>query len=323
MNQVLDYSAGFPGAGAIKSAGYAGAVRYIGFPDRRKCTTRDELDDFSANQIGMALVFENSTTDWRGGFGTGQVSARRARDHANAIGFPADRPIYMAVDQDVVRDGEFATMVEYLRGASTSLGGVHVTGVYGEADVIDRARDAGVAAWFWQTAAWSRGRRTSAHLFQRVGTVNVGGVGCDINDVLQEDWGQHNAEDDMPSVQEIVEAIKWQVLAGDWRFEGNRNPMDMAAQSVATGFAIQSKVEAALAKLDALTATVSDDEGKVLAAVTGSRSEILAAVAAIPASGKPTDEQIQDLVLRLREGLGQELAEEVGRRLVGAPQNGG
>jgi hypothetical protein len=316
MSQVLDYSAGFPGAEAIRRAGYAGAVRYIGFPDRRKCTTRGEFADFGASAIGMALVFESSATDWRGGFWAGQVSGRRGRDHANAIGFPADRPIYMAIDQDVVSNGEFATMIEYLRGAGTSLGGPQATGVYGEADVIDRARDAGVASWFWQTAAWSHGRRTTAHLFQHVGTITVGGVGCDINDVLVPDWGQHNAEDDMPSVNEIVEAIKNQVLAGDWRFEDNRNPMDISRQTLSNSFATDAKVDALILKLDALFATVSDDESSVLAALTGARAEILSAVAAIPPSGKPTDEQLELLASRLRQGLGVEIAQEVGRRLV-------
>jgi GH25 family lysozyme M1 (1,4-beta-N-acetylmuramidase) len=63
-------------------------------------------------------------------------------------------------------------------------------------------------------------------------------------------------EDDMPSVQEIVDAIKFQILAGDWRFEGNRNPIDMAQQSVHTGFVVESKVDTALAKLDGITAAV-------------------------------------------------------------------
>lgn len=204
MSQVLDYSAGFPGAKAIKQAGYVGAVRYIGFADRRKCTTREELADFTSNKIGMALVFEGATTDWRGGFGAGQANGRKARDHANKIGFPAGRPIYMAVDQDVVTATEYATMIDYLRGANTSLGGVVATGVYGEADVIDRARDAGVAGWFWQTAAWSQGRRTTAHLFQHVGAVTVGGIACDINDVLTDDWGQHNYQGDgMGAVEDL------------------------------------------------------------------------------------------------------------------------
>lgn len=321
MDQVLDYSAGSPGGLAIVRAGYVGAIRYIGFPDRRKCTTRGELEDFSRNAVGMALVYEDRADDWRGGFARGISAGRRARDHANAIGFPADRPIYMATDQDVVTTGEFATMIEYLHGASTQLGGAHVTGVYGEADVIDRARAAlvgktQVCTWFWQTAAWSRGRRTTAHLFQRVGTVEVGGIACDINEVLSDDWGQHNAEESMPTIDEIVNAIKTQVLAGDWRFDGNRNPIDMQRQAVATGFSNAQKLDTLIAKLDALSGTVGDDEQKVLAALTGARAEILTAVAAIPPSGKPTDEQIEQLAVRLKEGLGEEIADEIGRRLV-------
>jgi hypothetical protein len=190
--QVLDYSAGFPGAAAIKAAGYAGAVRYLGFPDRRKCATAAELADFTAHQIGMAGVFEDTLTTWRGGRAAGAHSASLARAHAHAIGFPPGRPLFFAVDQDVVKTGEFGQALDYLRGAGDYLGGAGMVGVYGEADVIDRARDAEVAAYFWQTAAWSRGRRTAAHLFQHVGTVRVGGVACDTNDVLADDWGQHN-----------------------------------------------------------------------------------------------------------------------------------
>ena len=195
---VLDYSAGQPGAATIRRAGYGGAVRYIGFPSRVKCTNAGELADFTRHGLGMALVYEDHTEDWLGGFGQGRESGARARAHANQIGFPSDRPIYMAVDRDVVTGGEFATMVEYLRGASQTVGGVGLTGVYGEYDVCVRAQQAGVARWFWQCRAWSGtpvklfpGR----HLYQRVGTVAVGGINCDINDVLQPDWGQHTEDD--------------------------------------------------------------------------------------------------------------------------------
>jgi len=205
MAQVLDYSAGFPGAHTIRDAGYTGAVRYIGFPDRRKCATAGELADFTANRIGMALIYENTLTEWRGGYGAGQSAGERARGHARSIGFPDHRPIYLAIDQDVVTSGEFGVMLDHLRGAGTTVGGSGLLGVYGEADAIDRARDAGVARYFWQTAAWSRGRRTSAHLFQHVGTVHVGGIACDVNDVLADDWGQHNfAEDDVAFNDEIA-----------------------------------------------------------------------------------------------------------------------
>jgi hypothetical protein len=196
--RVLDYSAGYPGAKAIKDAGYKGAVRYIGFPDRRKCTNGNELNDFTAEGIGMALIYENNATEWRGGYGAGQSAGTRARGHANAIGFPRDRPIYYAVDQDVVSSGEFDAAIGYLRGAASTAGGYQLTGAYGEGDLIDRVRNAGsTASWYWQTAAWSRGRHTDAHLFQLVGGVSVGGVICDMNDVLKSDWGQHLGADTM------------------------------------------------------------------------------------------------------------------------------
>jgi hypothetical protein len=192
QGQVLDYSGGYPGAKAIKDDGYKGAVRYIGFADRRKCTNATELNDFTAEKIGMALIYENNATEWRGGYGAGQSAGTRARGHANAIGFPRDRPIYYAVDQDVVSSGEFDAAIGYLRGAGSTSGGPGLTGVYGESDLMDRVRDAGsTASWFWQTAAWSKGHHTAANLYQLIGTVTVGRIGCDINDILTDDWGQH------------------------------------------------------------------------------------------------------------------------------------
>lgn len=210
-DRVIDYSAGFPGAANIKRAGYIGAVRYIGTPGNIKCATATELKDFNANGIGMALVFEQYATDWRGGFNAGAVNARRAYDHAKAIGWPVGaRPIYMAVDQDVVTESEFASAMSYLRGAASVLG-AQWTGVYGEHDVCARAAAEGAARWFWQCRAWSgtpvrlfAGR----HLYQHAGYVTVGGIQCDYNDVLRPDWGQH-LEDDMPlDANRDYEALK-------------------------------------------------------------------------------------------------------------------
>lgn len=308
MAQVLDYSAGFPGAVAIKRAGYDGAVRYIGFPDRGKCTTRAEYEDFSRNGLGMALVFEESAGNWRGGRTQGAVDGRRGRDHANAIGWPADRPIYMAIDQDVVQTGEFATMLEYLRGANQTLGGVQATGVYGEADVIDRARDAGVASRFWQTAAWSRGRRTTAHLFQRVGTVYVGGIACDINDILSVDWGQHNAGGATVSAQDVNDAL----TQTHWDALGGRNVIDGLGELLARMLRFtDADVPVLKSGLNAL----SDDEVKILAALSGVKGELLSAVAGIK-PGEYTDEQVSNLCARLKDGLGEELAQVIGHKLI-------
>lgn len=229
--QVLDYSAGFPGAQNIQRAEYVGAVRYIGFPDRRKCTTAAELRDFTAHGLGMALVYEDHAGDWRGGRDGGRAAAQRARAHADAIGVPNERPIYMAVDQDVVTEHEFRAAMEYLRGAQDVLG-AEWTGVYGEHDVCARAAAEERAAWFWQCRAWSgtpvrlfAGR----HLYQHVGTVTVGGIAADFNDVLAEDWGQHTGGSDMS--QADIDNIKGFLYRGGPDTTGP-NPDAVAPTSV-------------------------------------------------------------------------------------------
>jgi hypothetical protein len=306
MGQVLDYSAGFPGAASIRGAGYWGAVRYIGFPDRRKCTTADELADFTANGIGMALVHENTVTDWRGGYSAGQPAGQRARNHARSIGFPDHRPIYLAVDQDVVTSGEFGLMVDYLRGAGAAVGGPSLLGVYGEADAIDAARNAGVASYFWQTAAWSRGRRTSAHLFQHVGTVYVGGVACDVNDVLADDWGQHNYQgDDMGWDDNLKDwdAPQIEAPAKVWLIAGRK-----AAGQAADGVAhIQAQVAALTSAVS--NGAVSKDE--VLAAVREAtqqtvKNSVLPALQEVVAEalGADNSAQADAIVTAMAERLG-------------------
>jgi hypothetical protein len=297
VSQVLDYSAGFPGAQAIADAGYVGAARYVGFPGRRKCTTAGELADFTAHGLGMALVFEEATGNWRLGRHGGEYDAQRARAHANAIGFPADRPIYMAIDQDVVTSGEFDVMLDYLRGASGPLGGPGLTGVYGEADVIDHARDAFAAAWFWQTAAWSRGRRTEAHLYQHVGTVYVGGIACDTNEVMAADWGQHNAQEDDVQLSDMVHDVdKGGVLDTVDRTLYFTNKASWLAYNEA-----QKTNALLLAMQDKLTA----NQVATLAAISGIQT------------GSPTEQQMDALAERLGAELGADVAVELGRRLVG------
>lgn len=299
MAKVLDYSAGFPGAAAIKRAGYVGAVRYIGYPGRTKCATKAELADFTRNGLGMALVHENTAGDWRRGFGGGREDAARARAHANDIGFPAGRPIYMAVDQDVVTAAEFAQMLDYLRGAGAVLG-AGLVGVYGEFDVMARAQAAGVARWFWQTRAWSgtpprlfAGR----HLYQHVGTEFVGGVACDENDVLSADWGQHTVtaqEDDMDAYTRV-----------DWERVNKLGPNYFGHKVLGTwqhAKAARAQGSQILGQLKKLQGDVDEAEAR-----------ILGAVAAVQAGD--VDELADALFARLGPGLAAEVVDELGRRI--------
>ena len=201
----LDYSVGRPSAAQVKAAGYRFVIRYTGNePDRPKEISGTEYRDMTRNGVGVVLTYENRTDDMLGGRPAGQAAARAARANANELGHPRNRPIYFACDMDIVTGGQFAAVVEYLRGCSDILGVAQV-GVYGEADVIDRVHSAGVARWFWQTRAWSGGRvSANAHVLQQVGSVTVGGVICDRNDAFFTDIGQWPEEDDMPDKQTFM-----------------------------------------------------------------------------------------------------------------------
>ncbi|MEC3975078.1 glycoside hydrolase domain-containing protein [Amycolatopsis sp. H20-H5] len=193
MATALDYSAGRPRAAAVRDARHDGVIRYVGTPGRTKNITRAEYADMVAAGRGVALVYENHAGDAAGGYAGGQAAARAARADADAIGFPADRPVYFAVDSDQVTRDQFTAVMAYLDGAASILGGRELVGVYGEFDVIEMAVGAH-ARYGWQTAAWSTGKHsTKAALYQRLGQIYVGGIQVDVSDILAPDWGQHNA----------------------------------------------------------------------------------------------------------------------------------
>ncbi|MFE0021918.1 glycoside hydrolase domain-containing protein [Amycolatopsis sp. NPDC059021] len=191
MATALDYSSGYPAATAILDAGHAGVIRYVGTPGRAKNINAPEYADLTAHGVGVALVYEDHAGDSLGGYPAGQRAARLARADADAIGFPSSRPIYFAIDSDQITATDFDLAMAYLDGAAAILGH-HRVGVYGEADIIDRAVPAH-AEFGWQTSAWSRGRRSGrAHLFQQPGQIWVGGIECDVSEILADDWGQHD-----------------------------------------------------------------------------------------------------------------------------------
>jgi glycoside hydrolase-like protein len=206
MTQVLDYSSRPPSGATVRSAGYPGVARYGGTPGRAKNITRAEFEDMDMSGIGVALVYENQAGDALAGYAAGQTSARAILADANSIGFPSNRPFYFAVDKDITGEAQFTAVMSYLDGAASVVGRQRV-GVYGEYEVVKRALEGGHAVYGWQTVAWSGGKHyAGAHLYQRVGYVYPGGVQCDVSDVLQADWGQHNywkVDDDVSWSEEL------------------------------------------------------------------------------------------------------------------------
>lgn len=199
MSQVLDYSVGYPRTAVIKQKGFAGGVRYLpkeGASSVRPIT-RDEFNAYDRQGLGVALVYQHvSRNRPSAGYAAGIHDAQWARDRALEIG-PSPRVIYFAVDYDAPAS-DVPAIKEYARGWGDILGRKRA-GAYAKYTLLENLFANGLISWGWQTYAWSPGhnqqnqsRHPRACLFQNLAAVMVDGIACDVNDVLQADWGQHN-----------------------------------------------------------------------------------------------------------------------------------
>jgi hypothetical protein len=188
----LDYAGGRPGGAAIRSAGYEFVCRYLsdgGSSLPGKLLTPAEYADLRAHGVAVVVNWETFADRMKAGFDAGVADARRADAQARAAGHPGDRPIMFSADWDA-SPADQARIDDYLHGAASVVTGARV-GVYGSYYVCKRCLDNGTARWAWQTGAWSGGQREPrAHIYQRIGYVTVGGIQCDVNEALQDDFGQ-------------------------------------------------------------------------------------------------------------------------------------
>lgn len=202
----LDYAGGLPGGRAIAAAGYGFVVRYLspGGPKLPgKLLTQTEYADLTAHGVAVVLNWETTADRMKDGHDAGVTDAQRAEAQLRLVGHPSTRPIYFSADWDATEADQLA-IDEYLRGAASVIGDERV-GVYGGYWVVKRCLDNGSARWAWQTGAWSGGNRDPrAHIYQRIGYQTVGGVECDVNEALADDFGQHPYEGDtMPTPAEL------------------------------------------------------------------------------------------------------------------------
>lgn len=222
MAEVLDYSSGWPDPRVVRQAGYGGVVRYIGTPGRGKNLTPQEARALRVAGVPVALVYEDTAGWMLAGSRAGVAAARAVELDAARCGVEL-RCCYLACDQDVVTRAQMANVMACLDGAGT-VWGLAVTGVYGGLAVVDAALQGHHAMWGWQTVAWSRGEVSAlAHLYQHAGYVSVGGVQCDRNSVLRDDWGQvprpgaASEGDDVPLTDQDTTKIA-RTLAADMTF---------------------------------------------------------------------------------------------------------
>jgi hypothetical protein len=195
MAYVIDYSFWHPATFTdLTTTGVIGVCRYLAPLPNPKVITKPEYDALHAGGLGVALVWEETTHNWQGGYPRGFTDGGIARAQAKSLGHT--RPVFVAYDTSINPQG-IAIASEYQRGFNTAYG--QVCGVYGTSWVIDQLVAAGLAVTGWRTNAtgWygNSADTANASLRQHYGSNLVPGLagGYDTNDILKIDWLQSPA----------------------------------------------------------------------------------------------------------------------------------
>jgi hypothetical protein len=201
----VDYSAGRLSSLALKDNGLSFVCRYVSTAGNAKNLTAAEVADWSANGIGIVVVFEQGAQNALGGGARGTRDATTAQSQLDALGL-STAPVYFAVDFDATAD-QLPTVSDYLTGAAGVIGPER-TGVYGSHAVVQYALDEGAARYAWQTYAWShRELDPRAHLYQYHNDERVAGVAVDRDRTVSsdEDYGQFRVPSAKPEAPDVTE----------------------------------------------------------------------------------------------------------------------
>ncbi len=201
LGVLLDYAAGVISASDIRASGALGAIRYVS--DRRpggdwmlgKPIQLPEARDLYQNGLKIVSCYQygkQDTADWLGGQNAGVNHAKRGWQLHVAAGGSYGAPIYTSIDDDPTYEQYKQQVAPYLRGWEAVLGHQR-TGVYANSKTIEWAAQDGLGAYYWQHNWGSPGRiaHPAAHLHQvEIDKRSVGGIGVDINHILQPRFGQ-------------------------------------------------------------------------------------------------------------------------------------
>lgn len=207
----VDYAGTRPDPVLLHAAGKRFAVRYGGPGGEWKHLTAAELEVLNAAGLAVVSNAEGAASGLLGGFSVGADWARSADRYFRTLGMPADRPIYLSADWDV-QPGQWVAVRDALRGAASVIGAGRV-GIYGGLNAIQWARRDAVAAWYWQTYAWSGGRWAPGNQLEqyRNGVTLAGGT-VDLCRALVADYGQwmlETGESDVDTAQNNALSDAW------------------------------------------------------------------------------------------------------------------
>jgi Rv2525c-like, glycoside hydrolase-like domain len=201
VNRAVDHSTGGARIGAqLQTAGITGIFRYACAGRSDVNITPGEIADLRMHGVEVAVVNEHAAGYLLGGYSVGHLAALEGQEIARACGLP-DGVVYLAGDSESLQDSNrtMALVGDACRGAGDAIGRENV-GYYGSYPVIDYlARHYPWIRYYWQTAAWSGGRRHPlACAYQEPRQALFGNVQCDLDELLADDWGQRGYQPPPP-----------------------------------------------------------------------------------------------------------------------------
>ena len=167
-------------AAAFVGQGYTFVARYL-VPSGAKALTKSEADAISGAGLQLVSVFETTASRALGGRSAGLADGATALQVAAQVGQPEGSCIYFAVDFDV-SSAQMPTVIAYIQAASEATP-TFTTGVYGSYAVMEAVYAAGACSHFWQTYAWSAGKKsTFIQIYQYLNDVMVNGIDVDYDE---------------------------------------------------------------------------------------------------------------------------------------------
>lgn len=173
----------------LAAAGHQFAARYLVPPAYAwKRLTREEAEAITKAGMRIVSVYETSANRPAGGAAAGRADGAAAFREAQAIGQPLGSAIYYAVDYDA-KPQDYDAIQAYLSAAASQTPG-YAAGVYGSFAVVEEMAKRRACAHFWQTYAWSKGKRSNhANLYQHRNNVQAAGIAVDLNESFgNEGW---------------------------------------------------------------------------------------------------------------------------------------
>jgi hypothetical protein len=180
-DHVADYAWARPDPAGLIAHGFVGVVRYLS-GESSKDLSAGERDALHTAGLTIALVWETSAHRMDSGASAGHSDAANANAQADGLGFPDDRPIYYANDQNACTDAH----MEYMRGARDI--SRRPVGSYGNTTLIDRCHDELGCAYGWKVSTW--GPPTANACLSQEANVTSPIADTDMNYALKPDWGQ-------------------------------------------------------------------------------------------------------------------------------------